>query len=111
MESEVKKFLTEFKINMNMFGILYANRDKNTQTLADLEITPKFRDNILLNLNIEDYCEGPIDNDQYGNNPMWVFGTNVKKNEIYVKITLLPSKAFCISFHIAEHPLTYPLKK
>lgn len=109
-ENEVKQFLDEFKSNMNLFGILYANRDKNTQTLADLEITPKFRDTILLGLNVLDYCEGPLENDQFGSNPMWVFGATIKSSKIYIKITCLPTKAFCISFHIAEHPLNYPLK-
>lgn len=105
-----KQFLTEFKANMLAFGIIYANRDKNIQTLADLEITAKFRDTILTNLTVENYCQGPIDNDQFGLNPMWVFGVVVKRKEIYIKITILPSKAFCISFHIAEHPMNYPFK-
>ncbi len=109
-ENDIKMFLGEFKTNMSMFGILYANREKNTQTLADLEITPKFRDNILSNLNVMDYCEGPLENDQFGSSPMWVFGATIKKSEIYIKITCLPTKAFCISFHIAEHALNYPLK-
>ncbi len=109
-ENEVKQFLDEFKTNMNSFGILYANRDKNTQTLADLEITPKFRDSILSSLDVLDYCEGPLANNQYGSNSMWVFGATIKNSEIYIKITCLPSKAFCISFHIAEHALNYPLK-
>jgi hypothetical protein len=109
-KNDVKNFLTEFKTNMSAFGIIYANRDKNTQTLADLEITAKFRDSVLSNLLIENYCEGPLKNDQFGTNPMWVFGVTVKKHEIYIKITILPTKAFCISFHISEHPLKYPLK-
>ena len=43
---------------------------------------------------------------------MWVFGKDVKGQEVYIKITLgLPnSSTICISFHIAEHPMTYPLK-
>lgn len=109
-ENDIKQFLDEFKANMNLFGILYANRDKNTQTLVDLEITPKFRDDVLLNLKIVDYCEGPLKNDQFGSSPMWVFGAEIKKNEIYIKITCLPTKAFCISFHISEYPLNYPFK-
>jgi hypothetical protein len=109
-KSDVKSFLAEFKANMNAFGIIYANRDKNIQTLADLEITAKFRDNILSNLAIENYCQGPLTNDQYGINLMWVFGVIVKKQEVYIKITILPTKSFCISFHISEYSLEYPFK-
>ncbi len=108
--NDVKIFLEEFKANMSAFGVLYANRDKNTQTLADLEITPKFRDNVLSELKIEDYCQGPLANDQFGTNPMWVFGVNVKNQEVYIKITILPTKSFCVSFHISEHRLKYPFK-
>lgn len=43
-KNDIKNFLAEFKACMNAFGVIYANRDKNTQTLADLEITAKFRD-------------------------------------------------------------------
>jgi hypothetical protein len=109
-KNDVKNFLAEFKANMSAFGIIYANRDKNTQTLADLEITPKFRDDVMSKLKIEDYCQGPLTNDQYGTSPMWVFGVIVKKQEVYIKITILPTKSFCISFHIAEHPLEHPFK-
>ena len=101
-KNDVKNFLAEFKANMSAFGVIYANRDKNTQTLADLEITAKFRDNILSKLTIEDYCQGPLTNDQYGTSPMWVFGVNVKKQEVYIKITILPSKTWFIApgFHL-----------
>jgi hypothetical protein len=42
----------------------------------------------------------------------WVFGKDVKGREIYIKIMLgaKNSQTICISFHIAEHPLKYPLK-
>ncbi|MCD9576134.1 hypothetical protein [Flavobacterium soyae] len=109
-QSDVKSFLADFKANMSAFGIIYANRDKNIQTLADLEITPKFRDKVLSELIVDDYCQGPLTNDQFGVSPMWVFGVNVKNQEVYIKITILPTKSFCISFHISEHPLKYPFK-
>jgi hypothetical protein len=43
---------------------------------------------------------------------MWVFGKNVKGQEVYIKIMLgQPGRStICISFHIAEHPLNYPFK-
>jgi len=44
--------------------------------------------------------------------PLWVFGKNVKTREVYVKISMgrVNEKAICISFHIAEHPMSYPYK-
>lgn len=44
---------------------------------------------------------------------MWVFGKDYDGTELYIKISLgAPgSKTICISFHEAEHPLSYPFKK
>jgi hypothetical protein len=110
-ESEITNFLNEFKTKAKIFGILFADdRGKNQQSLADLGITAVQRQEVLMELTICDYCEGAMKNDQYGNAPMWVFGKTLKSKEIYIKITCFPEKAFCISFHIAEYPLKYPLK-
>ena len=44
---------------------------------------------------------------------MWVFGKLIKNHEIYIKISLgiEGSSVICISFHLAEYKMTYPLKK
>lgn len=111
-KDEVKLFLNDFHQKVKIWGIFFVGRDKNTQTLADLEITPLYRESVLQDLRIDDYCEGPIPNTQFGTKDMWVFGKTVKNKEIYIKITLNSEglKSICISFHIAEFPLQYPLK-
>lgn len=111
-KDEVKLFLNELHQKMKIWGIIFVGRDKNTQTLADLEITPLHRESVLRDLKIDDYCEGPIPNTQFGTKDMWVFGKMVKQKEIYIKIALNSEglKSICISFHIAEFPLQYPLK-
>jgi hypothetical protein len=98
-KNDIKNFLAEFKANMSAFGVIYANRDKNIQTLADLEITPKFRDNVLSKLIIEDYCLGPLTNDQFGTNPMWVFGVNVKNKRFTLKLQ------YCQQNHFVFHSI------
>lgn len=106
-------FLDNFKVKLNIWGITFlSSRQKNTQTLADLEITISDVKAILANLSIEDYSEGPLPESFYGNSEMWVFGKIVKGCEIYIKITLgFPSNpTICISFHFAEYPMAYPLK-
>jgi hypothetical protein len=109
---EVEAFLSDFKFKLGFYGILFRDeRGKNAQTLADLEITSNDRIKVLQNLEVKNYSEGPTPERLYNNADMWVFGAMVKRREIYIKISMgLPnSKTLCISFHIAEYPMNYPL--
>lgn len=110
-EKEVIEFLQEMKAKMVALQFIFENRDKNRETLSRLELhSSKIRE-IILGLEVENYYQGPKENDQYGTNPMWVFGANVKKEEIYIKITIADYGVICISFHIAENSIKYPYKK
>jgi hypothetical protein len=111
---EVEFFLRELKVKMKIFGILFLDdRGKNQQTLHDLEISPNKRQEIIESLNAENFSGGPLEEKMRGILPMWVFGKEVRKKEVYIKISmgLENNSAVCISFHIAEHPLYYPFKK
>jgi len=110
---EVEAFLAEFHSKMKVWKVFYLDeRGKNTQTLADLELRPDDRTKILENLKPLDYSEGPLAEKLYGGRDMWVFGKEVKKQEVYIKITLgsVGGDVICISFHISLHAMTYPLK-
>lgn len=111
-EREVKSFLSTFKSNLDIFGILYLDRSKNAQALLDLDIIAAERDRIIKDIKPEDYCEGPKEEKIFNQVEYWVFGKKVKSHEVYIKISLgnYGSKVICISFHIAEHPMKYPLK-
>ncbi len=112
-KQEVEKYLKELKQKIEIFGILiWDNRDKNRQALLDLEITPKQRVDMIVKLGFMDYVEGPLEEKIYGILPMWVFGITIKGTEVYIKVSMgrENSKAVCISFHIAEYQLNYPLK-
>ena len=98
---------------MKFWGILYRDdRGKNTQALVDLEFRPIDRKRILKKLETKDYNQGPIEEVLYGGSDMWVFGKTLKKKEVYIKITLgaFGGNVICISFHLAEHKMQYPLK-
>lgn len=113
-KDEVERFIRDLHVKMKTFGILYRDdRGKNAQTLLDLEISPLKRTEYIESLKVEDYSEGPVEEKLNGLAPMWIFGKEVRKKEIYIKITMgIPNtSAICISFHIAEHPIVYPLKK
>ena len=111
---EVNSFLKDFKTKLGIWGIVFRDdRGKNVQTLLTLEIEPIAREKILKELQVTDYCQGPTKETLYGGSDLWVFGRLVKKQEIYIKISMgiAGAQVICISFHIAEHPMNYPLKK
>lgn len=113
-KEEVQRFLSNFFGKLEIFNILFRDdRGKNTATLAQLEITPNSRTEIIKEIKVEDYSDGPIRDTLNQMGEMWVFGKNVKGQEVYIKISLgLPNcSTICISFHIAEFPMNYPYKK
>lgn len=109
---DIGQFLTAFKVKMGIWDVLFLNRDKNLQTLSDLEITPRYRKQVLNELENVDYSQGPLPDDMMNGSDMWVFGKTIKGKEVYIKITMgAPNlSVMCISFHLAEHPMNYPLK-
>ncbi len=113
-KQEVETYLKELNVKMDIFGILFFDdRGKNQQTLHDLEISPAKRKEIINSLKVEDYSQGPLEEIMHGILPMWVFGKQLKNKEVYIKVSMGRENngAVCISFHIAEHPMNYPLKK
>ncbi len=109
----VESFLENFKVKLGIWDLLFfSNRQKNAQSLADLEIRVVDVKTILFDLSAEDYSEGPLSDQMLGGADMWVFGRQVKNQEVYIKITLgQPNNpVICISFHVSEYPMSYPLK-
>lgn len=111
-KEEVRVFLNSFKEKLKIWGILFLNRPKNIQSLADLEINQSQALEAVSKLEVLDYSEGPTEEVVFQGSDMWVFGKTLKGQEIYIKITMgqAGNKVLCISFHIADHPMQYPLK-
>lgn len=112
-KNEVEKFLADFKIKAKTFGIIYRDdRKKNVETIAILDIYPNKRTEIINNLSVTDYSEGPIKDTLNKSTDLWVFGKVFKGREIYIKITIgiQDSYTICISFHISEYPIKYKFK-
>lgn len=111
---DVEAFLREFHQKMKVWSILFRDdRGKNAQTLAELELRPNEREKVLMGLEVENYSQGPIEDTILGGSDLWVFGTIVKNEEIYIKVTFgMPGNpgVICISFHIAEYEMRYPFK-
>lgn len=111
---EVENFLNEFKEKMKIWDVLFrVDRDCNIQTLADLDIRPTERKKILEKIKLSDYSEGPLKDTLHGGSDLWVFGKEIKKQEVYIKISIgkINQQVICISFHLAKHKMSYPFKK
>ena len=121
--AQVESFLKEFKAAMNSAGIVIIDREKNLQGMFDLEVNPRLREKVLKALKVKDYFRGPsTESGRVGE--AWEFGKLVNGKEAYIKVSMglaktaaaqkevaVPQKVICISFHLAEKPITYPFKK
>lgn len=91
--------------------VFWGGRQKNMNTLAELEISASQMKEEVLSLGVTNYKSGPLkDNAGYHNTDMWEFGKKIKGKEVYIKITPgeYNASTLCISFHIAEHKISYP---
>ncbi len=110
-KEEVELFLNDFFAKLSVYDIFFKNREKNFNTLLELEITAFERIEYIKNLSVKNYFSGPK-KDAFDPNspPNWEFGMKIKEKEVYIKINMgKPNKSvMCISFHIAESDITYP---
>jgi hypothetical protein len=111
-KQETERFLTDFKQKLDFWGILFRSREKNFETMKQLEYSVEDVKKELKELQLEHYSEGPLSDTLYKGVGMWVFGKAIQSREVYIKISLgQPSeKVLCISFHFAEHSMIYPYK-
>lgn len=109
-KQEVEQFLRHFGIKFDIWGIFFLDRDKNEKAMKALGITVKAREEIVRQLQSEDYVE-TLPTDFF--DEMWVFGRDMDGTELYIKIAMGQpnSQTICISFHIAEHPIDYAFNK
>lgn len=115
--ASVRNFLREFKEIMGegQRYIILGHHLKNMETLVQMGLTVQQRDDIIRTLKATDYYAGPIA-DQYKKGNYWVFGKKTAGVELYIKLKIATDGhgndyAICMSFHQAEFPLKYPLKK
>ncbi len=114
LQKHVKEFLREFKALIYEEGLIIMDRVKNRDSLLEMGLTAKQREEIVLSLSILEYSSGPIE-DVYKSGQYWIFGTQVDGVEIYIKLKIAEQhgeeRAICFSFHKSEQPLKYPLTK
>lgn len=91
----------------------FVPRQAFIEALTLLGITRRICHDELLSLSVEDYCQGPED-DRDRPGEVWVFGKRFEGKDIYIKLKLAKvgkeTIAKCLSFHLAEFPLCFPLR-
>ena len=97
--------------------IFLGNRKKNFETLVALGYLPSHIKQEILSLTPKEYSEGPLlDKDQikYKDESFWIFGKKIQNNLIYIKLKIRKTnkheETVCMSFHIAEYQMKFPLK-
>jgi len=110
----ILSFLMDFRELMGQGRYFVKGHHKNIQSLIDLGINARIRDEIILSVALEDYFSGP-NPDDYHPGYYWVFGKYLGAIEIYIKLKIVSydngnEKAICISFHPTELPLKYPFR-
>lgn len=113
-KKEVELFLQNLRDKLLIFDIVFRPRSKNLEALAELDILPIDRIRYIKQLSSSNYYTGP-NNDTYDNSKpaYYEFGITIQGFEVYIKLSLglLNKQVDCMSFHIAEKPITYPLNK
>lgn len=112
-QNDVEPFLIELKSKIPVFGIVFPPRAKNLQALIDLDITATQRQSFIEGLSVESCFSGP-NQDTYDTRlpNYYEFGIQVGTHEVYIKLSIgrHNKSVDCMSFHIAEYPISYPLK-
>ncbi len=114
MAKAVCDFLLVFKKAVAQTGVYLVPREETLATLQRFGLTKKNLEEILLSLSVADYCRGPeADRDRAGQ--LWIFGKRLRGHEIYIKLKVATVAgkiiAKCISFHVAQYPLSFPHRK
>lgn len=75
-------------------------------TMLDLDYDADDIKNELISLTTNEYIETIIDDADSARPPFWVFGKEVKRKGIYIKVKIkTATSVFCVSFHYPEYPL------
>ena len=77
-KEEVERFLKQFLPKLDIWGIIYIDREKNDAALKAMGITPNARETVIRSIETDDYVETITDIVSWGD--MWVFGLSVSRS-------------------------------
>ena len=112
---EVKHYLEHTQQIIKTYDIYWVSRDEVLKGIRDLGLTEGLAKELILELVVQDYVEGPIEDHLHKKFNIWIFGKAspvIPSDEIYIKLSdrREGTKPVCLSFHKAKRPLNYPFK-
>lgn len=111
-EEDVKDFIFRLRLTLAEDSrCSFIGRNKNLEALADLGMFESEVPAVLRSLRPETYCEGPMPDDQGRAKEWWVFGPIHEGKLLYIKVGIQRGRVECLSFHKAQYPLIYPLRR
>lgn len=111
-EFHIDNFLEKLKLKLDFYGFRFSReRIENRETMKELSLSRLSLKGILSELTLENYSEGPIIDEEEGDN-YYVFGIEIDNREIYIKLNSGKEneQVICHSFHFAKFRMKYPKK-
>ena len=81
LKEDVERFLNEFKVKMDVFDIVFVDRNESKMSMLSLGLTYLAAKEVIRSLEVEDYSEGPLRSQLMDWKEMWVFGKDVNGME------------------------------
>lgn len=110
-KDEVGAYLGGVRALIESGRVLFVSRPKNEEALLALEMSKKAAVEDVRCLTPENYCGGPQEDRDRPEQECWMFGLNIKSQDIYVKLVIdAPAgrkRLKILSFHQAERTLCY----
>ena len=114
---ELKMFLEKGDFNIDTDFILIRKNKKDDMehstpyTLLDLDYDIEDVVDRLKELTVEEYSETKIDKDDLDPPLLFVFGKNINRKRIYIKLKIKGDQkrhVLCVSFHYAKDKMKFP---
>ncbi|MBQ9022030.1 MAG: type II toxin-antitoxin system MqsR family toxin [Eggerthellaceae bacterium] len=105
------------KVTMDTFILTGLDNagSKNARCMIELGYDTNDVLNVLQDLTVQNYSQGPLPDKKGRPHDLWVFGKIIEGTQIYIKFTAFFEEnavtAICVSFHEAEHEMNFPYKE
>lgn len=105
---EVTRFLKQFKQAIDSSGLYFIPRQVNRDGIAKLGLMVADVKDVIGSLTYQNYSSGPEIDQDGSSGEIWIFGTIINSQNVYIKVKLDKGVAKCLSFHPADFPIRQP---